>query len=177
MSLQYGIGESTVRGILQQKDKLAQFASVTNISTFMKKRKTMKTSTYEELDAALLKWVNQLRSKGTPISGPIIAAKAKQFFEKLQIEGTFDASSGWLSRFKNRHGIREIGVYGEKLSSDKEAAENFKKEFKQFLMKENLSYEQVYNADESGLNWKCLPTRTLAFEKERQAPRHKSSKE
>lgn len=177
MSLQYGIGESTVRDILKQKDKLMEFASASDNRSCMKKRKTMKTGTHEELDAALLKWFNQTRSEGTPVSGPIITAKAKQFFERLQIEGTFDASSGWLARFKNRYGIREIGLYGDKLSSDNEAAEIFKTEFKNLLKKENLSYEQVYNADESGLNWKCLPTRTLAFEEERGAPGHKSSKE
>ena len=53
-----------------------------------------RTSTYEELDAALLEWVSQVRSEGTPISGPIVAAKAKHFFEMLGLEGTFDASSG-----------------------------------------------------------------------------------
>ena len=86
MSLQYGIGESTVRDIFKQKDKLMQFASTSDNSSSMKKRKTMKTSTYEELDAALLEWVSQVRSEGTPISGPIVAAKAKQFFEMLGLE-------------------------------------------------------------------------------------------
>ena len=82
MSLQCGIGESTVRDIFKQNDKLVQFASTSDNSS-MKKRKTMKTSTYEELDVALLEWVSQVRSEGTPISGPIVAAKAKQFFEML----------------------------------------------------------------------------------------------
>lgn len=177
MSLKYGIGESTVRDIMKQKDKLMQFASASDNSSSMKRRKTMKTSTYEELDAALLKWVRQVRGEDTPISGPIIAAKAKQFFEKLGIEGTFDASSGWLTRFKQRHGIREIGLHGDKLSCDNQAAEDFKNDFQEFLKSEELSHEQVYNADESGLYWKCLPTRTLAFERERQAPGHKTSKE
>lgn len=36
----------------------------------------MQTSTYEELDAALLQWINQVRSEGIPVSGPIVSAKA-----------------------------------------------------------------------------------------------------
>jgi len=67
MSLKYGIGGSTVRDIMKQKDKLMQFASASDNSSSMKERKTMKTSTYEELDAALLKWVSQVRSENTPI--------------------------------------------------------------------------------------------------------------
>ena len=86
MSLQYGIGECTVRDILKQKDKLMQFVASSDNSTSMKKRKSMKSSTFEELDAALLCWVSQVRSEGTPVSGPIVAAKAKQFFEMLGLE-------------------------------------------------------------------------------------------
>lgn len=39
-----------------------------------RKRKTTKTSTYEELNAALLQWKVQIRSDETPVSGPIVAA-------------------------------------------------------------------------------------------------------
>ena len=40
-----------------------------------------------------------------------------------------------------------------------------------------MTPEQIYNADETGLNWKCLPTKTLAHKSESRAPGHKSSKE
>ncbi|KAF5295414.1 hypothetical protein FQA39_LY13075 [Lamprigera yunnana] len=49
-------------------------------------------------------------------SGPTTAAKAKIFFDLLGLEGNFDASSGWLHRFKKRYGIRESNVYGQKMS-------------------------------------------------------------
>lgn len=55
---------------------LMQFASALGNISPMKKRKTMKTSTYEDLDSALLKWESQAGSQGISISGPIIAAKA-----------------------------------------------------------------------------------------------------
>lgn len=177
MCLDYGIGETTVRDILKNKEKLLNFASMSDSASGMKKRKSMKKSTFDELDTALAEWLAQVRSEGTPVSGPIIAAKAKVFFDLLGMEGKFDASSGWLTRFKQRHGIREIGVHGEKLSGDQQAADDFQQEFETLVSKEDLSFEQIYNADESGLFWKCLPTRTLAFECERQAPGHKSSKE
>jgi hypothetical protein len=40
-----------------------------------------------------------------------------------------------------------------------------------------LILDKIYKADESGLYWKGLPTRTLAYEREKWASRHKSSKE
>ena len=41
------------------------FASGSDNSSSMKKRKTMKSSTYEELDAALLEWASHVRSEST----------------------------------------------------------------------------------------------------------------
>ena len=56
MCLNYGIGETTVRDVLKQKDKLLAFASVSDSASGMKKRKTVKKSTYNEYDSALAEW-------------------------------------------------------------------------------------------------------------------------
>ena len=53
-----------------------------------------------------------------PISGPLICEKALQFNEQLTGPKDFKVSSGWLNNFKSRHGIRELDIEGEKLSSD-----------------------------------------------------------
>ena len=95
----------------------------------------------------------------------------------LRLEGLFDASSGWMTWFKQCHVIREIRVHGKKLSCDKQAAEDFKTEFTEFIQSQDISNEQVYNADESGLFSKCLPMCTLAFEREHKTSGYKSSKE
>lgn len=63
------------------------------------------------------------------------------------------------------------------MSGDKDTAEKFVAEFNNFVTAENLLPEQIFNGDESGLYWKCLPLKTLAFQKEKNAPGHKSSKE
>ncbi|XP_055944589.1 jerky protein homolog-like [Argiope bruennichi] len=176
MELDYGIAETTLRDILKQKDKLVNFASMSDSASAMKTRKIMKGPTFDELHTALTEWLTQVRKEGTPVNGPIIAAKAKTFFELLDLKGNFDASSGWLTRFKQRHGMREIGLHGEKLSGDQQAVDDFQHEFEEFVLKE-LSFEQIYNADESGLLWTCLPTHILAFESESKSAGHKSSKE
>jgi hypothetical protein len=72
----------------------------------------MKKSNYEDLDKAMLVWFNQQRSQGTPMSGLICTKRAKFFFEALGLEGNFDVSSSWLTRFKQQHGIREISIQG-----------------------------------------------------------------
>lgn len=174
---EYGVGDQTIRDIVKKKSDLLKFACSSDSSSGMKNRKTMKKSSYDDLDRALLEWFNNQRAQGNPVSGPICSEKAKFFFEALGLEGNFDASSGWLTRFKQRHGIRELDIRGEILSGDNSAAENFCKEFNEFVSRENLLPEQIYNADETGLFWKCLPSKTLAAENERSAPGHKVSKE
>ncbi|GBN83205.1 Jerky -like [Araneus ventricosus] len=115
-------------------------------------------------------------AEGIPISGAICSEKARIFHEALGLEGDFNASSGWLIRFKQRHGIRQLNVEGERLSADVTAADSFCVKFQEFIDEENLIPNQIYNADETGLYWKCLPTKTLASREEKSAPGHKSSK-
>ncbi|UYV73990.1 JRKL, partial [Cordylochernes scorpioides] len=142
-----------------------------------KKRKSLKRSTYKDLDSAMLEWFNQQCASGKPINCLICANQAKFFYQKLGFEGEFSASSGWLTRWKQRYGIREISIQGESLNTDHNAAKEFQTNFKEFITQEDLSPEQIYNADEFGLHCKCLPTQTLAYQNEKQSPGIKMSKE
>ncbi|XP_020843961.2 tigger transposable element-derived protein 2 [Phascolarctos cinereus] len=138
----------------------------------------MKSSTYEELDRVMIEWFNQQRNEGIPVSGTICAKQAKFFFDALGMEGDFNASSGWLTRFKQRHGIPKVAGQGTKLSGgDETAASEFCCSFREFVEKENLQPEQIYSADQTGLFWKCLPSRTLAFETEHSTSGYRSSRE
>ncbi|KAG8232655.1 hypothetical protein J437_LFUL012615 [Ladona fulva] len=86
----------------------------------------------------------------------------------------FVASKGWLDRFKHRHGIRHLKITGEKLSSNESAIEPFRIEVLLHVINEkNLSSEQIYNANESGLFWQMLPDKTLADLNEKVAPGRK----
>ena len=77
------------------------------------------------------------------------------------VEGKY-ITEGFVNRFKQRHGIRKLKCVGEKASADKSAADVFANQFQEFVLKEKLTREQVYNADETGLCWRATPTTTLA---------------
>ena len=149
---EFGVGQQTVRDLIKQKNEIFKFISCAEVSA--KKRKTMKKSSLSDMESALFEWFKQKRIEGIPISGPMVCEKAKWFHEHLKIEETFNASQGWLFRFKTRHGIRQLDIQGESLSGDLTAATLFNDEFNSFLSKLNLSPDQVYNADELGLFWK-----------------------
>lgn len=63
--------------------------------------------------------------------------------------------------FKRRHGIRQLRVFGERASADHEAAEQFIDEFNQLVTEQNLTPDQIYNADETSLFWRYVPRKTL----------------
>ena len=74
------------------------------------------------------RWFIQQRSTGAPISGPLLQEKAKHFSTQLNTETVdreFKASTGWLEKFKTRHGIRNLSIQGEKLSAAEETVEPF----------------------------------------------------
>lgn len=57
-----------------------------------------------------------------PVSGDMICEKARIFHHQITNSNIgFNASRGWLDKFKKRHGIRRLKIAGEKLSSDEAA--------------------------------------------------------
>ena len=123
-------------------------------------------------------WFIQERNRGTPLSGPILKEKALWFHEQLHPEDhSFTASEGWLNRWKNRHGIRQLAIQGELLSSTGYDTEPFKQALAEWMVEKEIGPEQLYNADETGLYWKLMPSKTLAGASETTAPGHKKVKD
>lgn len=171
LAKEYCIGVQTVRDISKNKSKLEKFARDCDSGAGPSRRKSMKKSTYENLDIALLQWFNQQRAQGVSVTGPMCTQKAKLIHDQLGLEGEFSASSGWLTRFKQRYGIRELSGHGEKSSTCIAAADSFIADFQKFVTQENLQPDQIYSADEVNLYWKSLPTRIHAYVKEEYMPK------
>lgn len=160
----------------KNRGKIEQFC-ISSTSKCTESRQTAKTTPLEKLDNALFVWFSQEREKGIPISGPLIKEKALQLNELMNGEKSFSASTGWLDRFKKRHGIRQLAVTGERLSSNEAAATEYLNKFSNLIAAGNYSPQQIYNADETGLNFKALPKKSLAAKQEANAPGFKISKE
>lgn len=171
----YGVGEVTVGDWKRNRTKIEDWCIKQASSS--SKRKSMKKGDYEKVNEALFMWFNQQRSKGVPLSGPILQQKAIMISRQFPETHSFTGSSGWLDRWKKRYGVRQLTVCGEKLSADVSSIENFKQDFKKQIKDNGYTYDQIYNCDETGLNYKMLPSKTLASGQEKSAPGHKRSKE
>lgn len=175
---EFNIGSSTIYDIKKQKDELMKFASQSVTTEKLASRQTLKKPKLEQLDSVLFKWFSAVRSEGKPVTGPMIVEKAKKFGQDLGVaesECNYRYSDGWLRNFKFRHGIRRLDVTGETLSANQNSAEKYKDEFEKIVA--DLTPEQIYNADETGLLWRCLPTSTLAGGGEKAAKGFKKNKD
>ncbi|KAK8401007.1 hypothetical protein O3P69_002645 [Scylla paramamosain] len=92
-------------------------------------------------------------------------------------EGACQFSDDWLHRFKVRHGIRKLDISGGSKSANLPSAEEFVDRFAKIVEEHHLMSEQIYNADETGLFYRCLPRTTLASESEGDVKGFKQSKD
>ena len=176
ISERFGIGRSTVCDINRTKDELRRF-SQKMVDMGTKNVKTMKVGEYEKLDEALYIWFRQQRDKNIQVSGPLLMEKARILFVMLYGDSDkhFTGSTGFQWRFCKRHGIRNLAIQGEKASADSEAAEDFQQEFPSFIS--GYILDQIFNCDETGLYFHCLPDKTLAGAFEKRAEGRKKAKD
>ena len=71
---------------------------------------------------------------------------------------SFSASEGLRWRFGKRYRIHELCEHGEQLSADRPRRALWS-HFEHLLQMKNF---QIFNCDETGLNFRLLPNRTLA---------------
>lgn len=188
-----GVGTSTVNDWVKKRKEIEKWCSThvagsSSSGTGSKKtsgRKTMKEGEHTKVSEALYVWFLQKREQGIPITSPLLQEKALKFYNELEDvdnipeEEKFTASNGWLFRWKRRYGVRQLRICGERLSAQdqKEELDKFKRKFFRIIEKRGLTGDQIYNADETGLNFRMLPRKTLVSETESAAPGYKMAKE
>ncbi|XP_042897781.1 major centromere autoantigen B-like [Parasteatoda tepidariorum] len=94
-----GIAYSTLQMILKQEASVELNAE--KLGKIAKKRKTLKTSPYDELEEILMNWFKEDRAAKIPINRSILREKALEIAERLKLQG-FSASNGWIDRFKKK---------------------------------------------------------------------------
>ncbi|XP_055643599.1 jerky protein homolog-like [Toxorhynchites rutilus septentrionalis] len=172
-----GLPRSTVYGIKKQEIALRHCKTMANKTIQFRKR--IRLPTHVLLNEAVLLWFYGKRQKHIPISDALLCEKCKLLHETscTTPDCRFRASYGWLRSFKARNGIRTLTVSGEKLDADIAAVEPFKNKLTEIITSNNYSADDIYNADETALVVKALPSKSLVSFSEKTAPGRKSLKE
>lgn len=150
---EFGIPSSTLSTILKNKAAILQ-----KFDDGLGKRKKLKDSEFSDMERCLMMWITQCRSQNVPLDGPIIKEKAEYFAKELG-HLNFKGSNGWFENFKKRKNITFLKMCGESASVDEEVCQEFRKKIA--LIVKDYDEKDVFNADETGLFFKCTPDKTM----------------
>ena len=121
--------------------------------------KKLETGQFGELENAVLKWYRQEDSVGIAVWGCDIEDAALRLAVQKKI-ADFQASNGWLYRFRQRLGMFQRHAHGESGSAKVDDVSPFRTELNKLNNDEGLLMSQVYNFDETTLFWRALSMST-----------------
>jgi hypothetical protein len=118
-----------------------------------------------KVDDALFLWFTQERERG---SGPISQVKALQLNTLLEGDPNFTASNGWLDRLRERKEGKEKKKKTRQLTTcGKLVLESYCSrrvlQFQNLVGALNLTPEQIYNCDETRLNFTLIRDYHILF--------------
>ena len=180
IKLALNLPEFTLRTIRKDKEKImAAFkagagASATRVlsgqSTFMVR-----------LEKMLVTWMDHRKRQGLSMTFDDTKKRALEIYEHLKAKETgtvpdFVASTGWFYNFKARHAFHSVKRSGEAKSADTDVAASYPDELRVIIEEGGYKPQQVFNMDETGLQWKKMPEHTY-ITKEKSGPGFKAFKD
>ncbi|XP_053235427.1 tigger transposable element-derived protein 1-like isoform X2 [Podarcis raffonei] len=173
----YGRNESSIRAIKVREREIRQ-AVASGAPITAKVTSQVRDQTLVKAEKALYLWLEDMNGQGLPVDGNMMREKALDLyalFKPLTDEGRpcdekeFKASQGWLNSFRNRFNLKNGHSPGEAAPTDKQAVKPYSKQLKKLIEEKGYLPEQVFNAGETGLFWKKMPSHTYISKAERQA--------
>lgn len=159
---EFGITPSTLSTFLKDRAKFEEKVRKASVGP---QRKRMRNALYDDIDKAVFAWFQEIHAKNILVTGSVIRKKALNLANMLGYDN-FQASVGWLNRFRDRHGIalkavcredsdRLINGLGIDKVNEWHAGEIIK-------LIADYSPDDIFNADEAGVFFQLLPQHTLA---------------
>ncbi|XP_029162857.1 jerky protein homolog-like [Nylanderia fulva] len=141
---------------------------------FLEQKKLMREGKIYEKDfrfeQALYTWFLQKRSIGDSVTESMLKRQAIEFNELFKGTRTFKGINGFMNGFKTKHNIKCLTNQKEEiLSADQELNNNFYQMFIRYCTDNKIPLDKIYNADETGLNWKMLPNKIVSSKDEHQS--------
>ena len=161
VAAKYNVPKNTLSTWVKNKEKLLDsLEKGTNV-----KQQKLRTSNFELVDKVVLNWFKNMRSQNIPLSAAMIQEKAIAFAKELNVEN-FQSSDGWLRCWKERNHITLKTVSGESKSVTPDMVAGWwETSLPTFLS--NYELKIIYNTDEFGLFYQCLPNKTYQLKSEK----------
>ena len=155
------VPRTTLNTLRKQKNKIIfEFEAGRNAEMKRKRQHG-----FEDVDEPLVKWFRSARDEKIPVSGEMLVLKARQFASISGYDNVDKLDINWINRWKSREEVACKKLHGEAASVDEACVDDWHKNRLPILLKE-FKKEHIFNADETGLFYKCLPDRTHVFKNE-----------
>ena len=110
LSREVGLSVATLRKWKSKKLEMEKWVKDCDVRAknkqYINKNKNMKSTKNEDVDEATYIWYRQKMAEGRHVSGPMLQNKALSFNKLVGGEESFVASTGWLTLWKKRYGVR-----------------------------------------------------------------------
>ena len=134
---------------------------------FSSTKKRNRTSQYSDVNDAAWEWFKKKTEQRTPVDGAMKAAEKLGYPE-------FKASSGWLTRFKERNNLSQHKLWGESADVPEATVYSWKERLGSIIS--GYAMQDIWNMDETGCVYRALPDKSLS-EKAKKCKGGKKSKE
>ncbi|KAG7174109.1 Tigger transposable element-derived protein 1-like 20 [Homarus americanus] len=166
LARQHGVNESTIRTIKKDAAKIKEHMKIKK-STGASMIKYFHNQVLLKTEKLLVRYLVRQARRNMAVDTRSVKDYARELYMAVARKmGTsepkpFNASSGWLQRFKIRNKITNINIGGEAASADRAAAREFPPFLREIMEEGQYSDDQVFTMDESGLFWKKLPSKSF----------------
>ncbi|XP_065664689.1 tigger transposable element-derived protein 4-like [Hydra vulgaris] len=106
-----------------------------------------------------------MRADNVPINDLLVKKRALYFAKELSFEN-FQASDGWLDKFKKKYGLFFKTISGEAKSVNNQMIAPWLETILLTILS-RYPLENIFNADEFGLFYQCLPDKSLHLKNEK----------
>ncbi|XP_071055115.1 tigger transposable element-derived protein 1-like [Onthophagus taurus] len=179
----FSVNESTIRSIKKKENEIRNSVK-SGICSSLKVTSQIRDMNIEKMEKSLYIWIEDNGRRNIPLTRARLMDKAKDLYchfsgdiNYIEDDSKFKASRGWFERFKSRFNLHNVKLCGESASADHQQAAKFPDEIRKLIEEKGYCPEQIFNADETGLYWKQMPTRTYISKNEKTAAGFKSAKD
>ena len=162
-----GLSKAAVSSIKKNSETLRKLQ--TDNSPLLQSKCTLLMSKYPQVDKMVFDWFVDVRHplgkrKPLPLSHRINQPRAKRVASQLGF-ADFNASNGWFQRWRMRFNIgKNVNLHGEAADIDFAEAEIKMNEIRKKLAEAGYKPEHIFNMDETGLYYRCLPTHSYTLQ-------------
>ena len=153
-----GVSQRVIYQWMSVKDKIKKWYETSPEHAVGVNRKNLSQVYNQQLDEVVYLWYVECVKQGIPATGPMIRVKAMELNEQLGAGWPFQASDGWLCKWKKRRGII---VNPEQRFGEDPPFRTFTDKFILYVQQENLTSDQVFICSEAFLCYKLLPTKVF----------------